>query len=79
MIEPPPAAIIGSTATRMPRKVPVRLTSITFCHLARSKLFSGPSATVPALLTNTLSLPNSPTAVSTAASHWSGWVTSRWT
>ena len=41
MIEPPPAAIIGSTATRMPRNVPVRLTSITFCHLARSKLFEG--------------------------------------
>ena len=79
MIEPPPAAVIGSTATRMPRKVPVRLTSITFCHLAKSKFFSWPSATMPALLTRTLSFPNSPIAVATAASHWSGWVTSRWT
>ena len=59
MIEPPPAAVIGSTATRMPRKVPVKLTSITFCHLSRSKFFSCPSATVPALFTSTLSLPNS--------------------
>ena len=29
VIEPPPAAVIGSTATRFPRKVPGRLTSIT--------------------------------------------------
>ena len=29
VIEPPPAAVIGSTATRFPRNVPVRLTSIT--------------------------------------------------
>src|ERR1700743_474427 len=79
MTEPLPAAVIDSTTARIPRNVPVRLTSITLCHLARSKFFSCPRATVPALFTRTLSLPNSLTAVATAASHWSGWVTSRWT
>ena len=47
----------------MPRNVPVRLTSMTFCHLVMSNWPICPSATVPALLTRTLSLPNSSTAV----------------
>ena len=59
MIEPPPAAFIASTEACMPRNVPVRLTSMTFCHLAMSNLPILPSATMPALLTSTLSLPNS--------------------
>src|SRR5271165_5024428 len=77
MIEPPPAAVIGSMAACMPSRVPVRLTSRTFCHLARLIVLSGPRLTMPALLTRTSSFPNSPTAVDTAASHRSGWVTSR--
>ena len=46
MIEPPPAAFICSTTACMPRKVPVRLTSMTFCHLAMSNLPIWPSATI---------------------------------
>ncbi len=79
MMEPPPAAFIASTEACMPRNVPVRLTSMTFCHFAMSKLPILPSATMPALLTKTLSLPNSEIAVATAASHCSASVTSRWT
>ena len=59
MIDPPPAAFIASTDACMPRNVPVRLTSMTFCHLAMSNLPIWPSATMPALFTRTLSLPNS--------------------
>src|SRR6478672_1430237 len=36
MMEPPPSAFIASTEACMPRNVPVRLTSMTFCHFAMS-------------------------------------------
>ena len=71
MIEPPPASVIGSMTALMPSIAPVRFTSSTCCHLATSRLFNGPTATMPALFTSTLSLPNFATAVSTAACHWS--------
>jgi len=79
MIEPPPAAFIGSTTAWMPWKVPLRLTSMTLFHFSTLNWPNMPSATMPALFTSTLSLPKSLTAVDTAASHSSGWVTSRWT
>jgi hypothetical protein len=63
----------------MPRNVPVRLTSMTFCHLAISNLPIWPRATIAALLTSAVSLPNASTATLTAASHCSASVTSRWT
>src|SRR5882757_800936 len=63
----------------IPRSVPVRLTSRTCCHFARSNVLSGPKLMIPALLTKTFSAPNSPTATLTAAAHCSGLVTSRCT
>ena len=68
MIEPPPAAIIASADACMPRNAPVRLTSSICCHFALSRLPSWPTLKMPALLKSTLSLPNSFTAVATAAS-----------
>src|SRR6202022_576241 len=67
MIEPPPADVIGSTTARIPKNVPVRLTSMTWRHLLRSKVPRRPNATVPALLTRTSSLPNRDSVASTAA------------
>src|ERR1700738_4695061 len=44
MIEPLPADVIGSTTARIPKNVPVRLTSMTWCHLLRSKVPRRPTS-----------------------------------
>ena len=79
MIDPPPAAIIGSIDAWMPRMAPVRLTSITFWKRVMSAVLRGATCTTPALFTSTLSLPKVCTAVSTAFFQSSPLVTSRCT
>ncbi|SKZ97711.1 Uncharacterised protein [Mycobacteroides abscessus subsp. abscessus] len=79
MIDPPPAAIIGSATDWIPRKVPVRLTSMICFHLSRRNFWTVDPLTMPALFTRTLTLPKSSTAAATAACQSSGDVTSRCT
>ena len=79
MIAPPPARRIDGTVKCMPRKVPVRLMSITLRHSPGSIASTAPYETIPALLTSRLIGPNASSAAVTAARQSSSRVTSRWT
>jgi hypothetical protein len=76
MIDPEPAAFIGTAAVRIPRNTPVWLMAIIWFHISRSVSLIVRILKMPALLTNTSSWPSSARIVSMATAHSASDVTS---
>src|SRR3954463_2482043 len=78
-IEPPPARFIAGMTVFIPRKTPIRLTSMTCRNSSRGVLAISLNFRMPALLTSTSTLPSSRSVCSTTDCHSSSDVTSRCT
>ena len=78
MIDPPPARCMDRTTDFMPSMVPVRFTSTTLRNFSTSCFTIGAKSRMPALLTRMLTAPKRASQSSTAATHSSSDVTSRW-
>ena len=78
MIDPPPARCIDGTTDFMPRKVPMRFTSMTRRNLLDVLLLDRREVEDAGVVDQDVTGPKRASASATAATHSSSDVTSRW-